>query len=317
MRARRLGSGSVSLTGLGLGGAAIGNLYRSVDQEAALATVRTAHDLGIRYFDTAPHYGLGLSERRLGSALSGLPRDSYVISTKVGRLLEPNPDPTGSDLPAGSFHVPDDLVRRFDFSADGVRRSLDSSLERLGTDHVDVVYVHDPDDHLDQAVTEAVPTLAALRDHGVVGAVGAGMNSWQGLARIVRDSDVDVVMMAGRWNLLDRSGLPLLEQCLEAGVSVVAAAPFASGLLARPVPPADATYEYAAVPAEVLDRARRLAELCSNRGAELPSAALQFPLRHPAVVSVVAGLRSPREVAEAVRRFGDEIPEQTWREMDA
>jgi aryl-alcohol dehydrogenase-like predicted oxidoreductase len=317
VRTRRLGSTSVRLTGLGFGGAAIGNLYRGVDDDAALAAVRKAHDLGVRYFDTAPHYGLGLSERRLGSVLSGVARDSFVVSTKVGRLLEPNPAPTGSDLAAGGFDVPDDLVRRFDFSADGVRRSLDSSIERLGTDRVDVVYVHDPDDHLDQAVGEAVPALATLRDQGVVGAVGAGMNSWEKLARVVDESDVDVVMLAGRWNLLDRSGLPLLDRCLERGVSVVAAAPFASGLLARPQPPADATYQYAEVPPEILDRARRLGELCSNGGTDLPSAALQFPLRHPAVVSVVAGLRSPDEVAEAVRRFGGEISEQTWRELDA
>ncbi|MEP7089770.1 MAG: aldo/keto reductase [Nocardioidaceae bacterium] len=313
---RRLGSTDVGLGELGFGGAGIGNLYRAVDDATARAAVRTAHGAGIRYFDTAPHYGLGLSERRLGEALAELPRDGYVLSTKVGRLLEPHPAPTGSDLTAGGYDVPDDLVRRFDFSADGVRRSLESSLERLGTDHVDVVFVHDPDEHLDQAVAEAVPALLALRDEGVIGAVGVGMNGWMGPARMVREADLDVVMLAGRWTLLDRSGLPLLEECLARGVSVVAAAPYNSGLLARPRPTAEAHFDYGQVPPEILERARALADLCEASGTELPAAALQFPLRHPAVATVVAGLRSPDEVTESVRRFTQGIDEQTWRDLD-
>jgi D-threo-aldose 1-dehydrogenase len=315
MRQRPLGTTPVRVTELGFGAAVVGNLYRSVDDSTALEAVRTAHDLGIRYFDTAPHYGLGLSERRLGAALAGLPRDGYVLSTKVGRLLEPNPAPTGSDLAAGGFDVEDDLVRRFDFSADAVRRSLDSSLERLGTDHVDVVYVHDPDDHLDQAIDEAVPALVALRDEGLVGAVGVGMNGWRGPDRVVRESDVDVVMLAGRWTLLDRSGQPLLDRCQDRGVSVVAAAPYNSGLLATARPAADAHFDYAEVPPDVLDRARELADVCGAAGVGLPAAALQFPLRHPAVASVVVGLRSATQVSEGVARFGEDIPEQTWRDL--
>jgi D-threo-aldose 1-dehydrogenase len=316
VRTRPVGDTAVRLTEVGFGAAVIGNLYRGVDDETAGGAVRTAYAAGIRYFDTAPHYGLGLSERRLGAALAGLERNTFAVSTKVGRLLEPNPSPTGSDLASGGFEVADDLRRRFDFTADGVRRSLESSLERLGLDRVDVVYVHDPDDHLDQAVAEAVPALVALRDEGLVGAVGVGMNGWEGPARMVRESDLDVVMLAGRWTLLDRSGAPLLDLCRERGVSVVAAAPYNSGLLARPRPAADAHFDYAEVPPDVLARAHALADRCEAGGAELPAAALQFPLRHPAVTSVVVGLRSPAQVTETVARFRQRIDEPTWRSLD-
>src|SRR5689334_15858656 len=165
-----------SLTELGLGGSQLGNLFQESTDAESEAAVEAAWQAGIRYFDTAPHYGLGLSERRLGKALAGYPRDSFTLSTKVGRALDANPHPTGSDLESGGFAVPDDLVRRWDFSADGVRRSLEESLERLGLDRIDIVYVHDPDDHADQAVAEAIPALVALREQGVVGAVGIGMN---------------------------------------------------------------------------------------------------------------------------------------------
>jgi D-threo-aldose 1-dehydrogenase len=231
MQARPLRGLAVSR--LGFGGASLGNLYLETPDAQARASVDAAWDGGVRYFDTAPHYGLGLSERRLGAALAGRPRADYVLSTKVGRLLVPNKAPTGSDLEAGGFAVPDDLVRRFDFSRDGVLRSLEASLDRLGVGRVDIVYVHDPDEHMDQAIAEAIPALAELRDQGVVGAVGAGMNQWQALRRMVREADLDVVMLAGRWTLLDRSGAPLLAACAERGVAVVAAAPYNSGLLAR------------------------------------------------------------------------------------
>jgi D-threo-aldose 1-dehydrogenase len=317
MRTRPVGGTSVRLTEIGFGAAVIGNLYRAVDDDTAAGAVRTAYDAGIRYFDTAPHYGLGLSERRLGSALAGLDRDSYTVSTKVGRVLEPHPAPTGSDLASGGFDVPDDLRRRFDFSGDAVRRSLESSLERLGLDRVDMVYVHDPDDHLDQAVAEAVPALLALRDEGVVGAVGVGMNGWEGPARLVRETDLDVVMLAGRWTLLDRSGAPLLDLCADRGVSVVAAAPYNSGLLARARPATDAHFDYAEVDPETLARAHDLADRCEAGGTRLPAAALQFALRRPVVASVVAGLRTPGQVTETVQRFSEEIDEQTWRSLDA
>ena len=315
MKRRRVGSTRLEVSELGFGAASIGNLRAPVDDETAAATLRAAWDAGVRYFDTAPHYGLGLSERRLGAALAGLPRDEFVVSTKVGRLLVPNPSPTGSDLDNG-FAVPDDLTRARDYSRDGVLRSLESSLDRLGLDRVDIVYVHDPDEHLDEAIAGAVPALAELRDTGVVGAIGAGMNFWEPLLRIVRESDVDVVMLAGRWTLLDRSGEPLLAECLERGVSVVAAAVFNSGLLARSWPPDDALFNYGPAPQEVLARARALARVCQELGTTLPEAAARFGLRHPAVPSVVVGTASAGHVTLAAQRATAELPDRTWQALD-
>jgi D-threo-aldose 1-dehydrogenase len=228
MSSRLLGRTDVELSELGFGGGAIGNMYERVDDETAKAAVDAAWDAGIRYFDTAPHYGLGLSERRLGAALAGRPRHELVVSTKVGRLLVPNQSPTGSDMAAG-FAIADDLTRLWDFSRDGVRRSLDASLERLGLDRVDIVYVHDPEEHLDDAIRHAVPALVELREAGVVRAIGVGANSWQPLMRFLAEADIDAILLAGRWTLLDRSGRPLLDECVRRNVSVVAAAPFNSG----------------------------------------------------------------------------------------
>jgi D-threo-aldose 1-dehydrogenase len=307
----------VALTELGFGGASLGNLYRVTGDDEAGAAVDAAWAGGVRYFDTAPHYGLGLSERRLGAALSARPRRQFVISTKVGRLLEPNHAPTGSDLAAGGFAVPDDLVRRFDFSADAVRRSLDESLTRLGLDRVDIVYVHDPDDHVDTAIEQALPALVRLRDEGVIGAVGVGMNQWQAPLRMVTETDLDVVMLAGRWTLLDRSGAPLVEECGRRGVAIVAAAPFNSGLLASVRPPADAYFDYGQAPADVLTRANELADICERHGTQLPSAALQFPLRSNAVASVVCGMRTADQVRSTLSRFASVIDPETWTALDA
>lgn len=315
MRARAVRG--VPVTELGFGGAALGNLYVETSDEDAYGAVEAAWAGGVRYFDTAPHYGLGLSERRLGAALAGRPRTEYALSTKVGRLLTDNPAPTGSDLAAGGFAVPDTLIRRFDFSRDGVRRSLDASLERLGVDRIDIVYVHDPDDHVDQAVTEAIPALIALRDEGVIGAVGVGMNQWQAPLRMVRETDLDAVMLAGRWTLLDRSGGELVLLCADRNVAVVDAAPFNSGLLAADRPPATATFDYAPAPADVLARAEELARICAREGVRLPAAAVQFPLRTPAVASVVCGVRNAAEAEAAVARYADPIGEPAWAALSA
>jgi D-threo-aldose 1-dehydrogenase len=314
---RRVGRTDVEVTELGFGGAPLGNMFTALDDDTAVAAVDAAWESGVRFFDTAPHYGLGLSERRLGQALASRPREEYVVSTKVGRLLEPNPRPTGSDLEAGGFAVRDELVRRFDYSADGVRRSLEASLERLGLDHVDVLLVHDPDDFVDEAIGEAIPALLRLRDEKVIGAVGVGMNQWQAPLRMVRETDLDVVMLAGRWTLLDRSGEQLLAECAERGVSILDAGPMNSGLLARPEPPDDATFNYARAESSVLARARELAETCRAHGVELPAAALQFPLRSPVVASVVAGMRSPAEVHEDVERLAAAVPDALWQAVGA
>ena len=209
---------------LALGCAPLGNLYAQVSDRQANRAVKAALSSGIRYFDTAPHYGLGLSERRLGHALAGRARNTFVVSTKVGRLLRRNPAPTGSDL-ANGFAVPDDLARVQDYSRDGVRRSIAESLVRLHLDYIDIALVHDPDDNMDEAITETIPALLELRDEGIVKAVGAGMNDWLALVRLVEETDLDTVMIAGRWTLLDRSGTPLLDVCRRRSVSVLAAAP--------------------------------------------------------------------------------------------
>jgi D-threo-aldose 1-dehydrogenase len=316
MRTRRLGSTNVLVTEVGFGAAPIGNLFRAIDDDTAQATVAAAWRGGIRYFDTAPHYGLGLSERRLGAALAGHPRSDFTISTKVGRLLVANPSPAGSDLDAGGFDVPDDLARIRDYSRDGVVRSIESSLTRLGLDHIDVVYVHDPEDHMDEALAQAFPALAELRDQGVVGAIGAGMNFVEPLRRVVAEADVDAVMVAGRYTLLDRSASTLLDDCRARNVSVVAAAPFNSGLLARPWPSARARFDYQPVTAPVLERARAYARICIGHDAALPQVALQFPLRHPAVATVVVGMGSAAHVEATASWAVEPVPAKLWSAID-
>jgi D-threo-aldose 1-dehydrogenase len=312
-----IGRTRVAVTSLGFGGAPIGNLYRATTDEEAHSAVTAAWDGGVRYFDTAPHYGLGLSERRLGHVLSQKPREEFVLSTKVGRLLTPNPHPVGTDLESGAFDVADDLTRTLDYSADGVKRSIEESLVRLGTDYVDIVYVHDPDDHVEQVIRETFPALVALREEGVVRAIGAGMNFWQPLLEFVTTSDIDVVMLAGRWTLLDRSGAPLLAACEERNVAVVSAAPFNSGILSRATPQSDAHFDYQGVSPALLARARELAATCDSYGVELPAAAINFPLREKSVVSVVAGFRSASQMRDGVRWMSEEIPEALWGALES
>jgi D-threo-aldose 1-dehydrogenase len=308
---RRLGRSPVRVTELSFGGAAIGNLFAEVTDQDARGAVDAAWDGGIRAFDTAPHYGLGLSEQRLGDALRHRPRDEYVISTKVGRLLEPGgtPAPFGRDM--GGFAVPARYVRRFDFSADGVRRSLESSLERLGLDRVDIALIHDPDDHCEQALREAYPALEKLRAEGAVGAIGVGMNQVPVLTRFITDTDIDVVLIAGRYTLLDRSaGDVMLPAAVEHGVSVIAGGVFNSGLLIAPRP--GATYDYGAAPAEVLARAARLEGTCARFGVPLRAAAARFPLTHPAIASVTIGARTADEVTDAIRMRALDLPLALW-----
>lgn len=315
MKSNRIGETSVSLTTLGFGGAPLGNLFRAISDDVAEGAISAAWDAGVRYFDTAPHYGLGLSERRLGVALSGRRREDYAISTKVGRRLVANPFPTGSDLSSGGFVVPDDMLRVRDYSRGGIRCSLEGSIERLRVDFVDIAFVHDPDDFLDETISQAIPALVELRDAGAIRAVGVGMNSWEPLMRIVIETDVDVVMLAGRWTLLDRSGAPLLAECLRRGIAVIAAAPFNSGLLAHSWPPDGASFNYAEAPLSVLNRARILARICESHGISLPHAAVLFALRHPAVVGVVAGVRSAVEARNAASWAASPIPDDVWEDL--
>jgi len=288
------------LSSLGLGGAALAGLYEPVDECAAAETVREALDSGVVYIDTAPHYGLGLSERRIGAVLRERPRESFVISTKVGRLIVPGPGGVAQ--------------RRWDFSRDGIRRSLEESLTRLGLDRVDIVYLHDPDEHEDEVYATAFPALAGLRDEGLVRAVGAGMNQSAMLTRFVRRLDLDIVLCAGRYTLLDRSaGQDLLPTCRERGVDVVIGGVYNSGLLAAPGP--DARFDYAPAAPELVARALKLARVCDRFGVPLRAAAMQYPRRHEAVTSVLIGCRSAAEVADGVANAGIVIPEELWREL--
>ncbi|MFF4762220.1 aldo/keto reductase [Streptomyces sp. NPDC001292] len=307
-----LGRSGVEVSPLSFGAAGIGNLYRHVGDEEAHEAVAAAWERGIRYFDTAPHYGLGLSERRLGAALREYDRAHYTVSTKVGRRLEPA-DGTGDDL-ANGFAVPATHRRVWDFSADGIRRSLEASMHRLGLDHIDVVYLHDPDDHAEQAFREGYPALEKLRSEGVVGAIGAGMNQSAMLTRFVRDTDVDVVLCAGRYTLLDQSALAdLLPAAAERGTSVVVGGAFNSGLLADPTP--TSTYDYARAPQEMLDRALRLQALAGRHGVTLRAAALDFCSAHPAVASVLVGVGSAAEVRDCAEQFAIQVPAAFWREL--
>jgi D-threo-aldose 1-dehydrogenase len=301
---------------LGFGAAGIGNLYRAVDDSVARAAVEAAWAGGIRYFDTAPHYGLGLSERRLGLALGDKPRGEFLVSTKAGRLLVPADNPSRSRDDEG-FDVPADLRRVWDPTEAGIRRSLEESLDRLGLDYVDVLYLHDPDAYdLEAGITQALPAMVKLRAEGLVKAIGVGSNSSDALLECVQRSELDLVMLAGRYTLLEQPAQEnLLPACVEHGVGVVNVGVYNSGLLARATIGDDAHYNYVPAPQEILDRARRLAACCAEFGVELPTAALQFSLRHPAVRTVVVGASSPSQIRQNIARMLEPIPEELWEEL--
>lgn len=303
------------LPALGFGAAQLGNLYRVTTDEEAAGAVAAAWEGGIRYFDTAPHYGIGTSERRLGALLAPYPREEYLLSTKVGRLLRPGPG-TGDDMDH-AFAVPDDHVREWDFSEAGVRRSHEESLARLGLERVDVLLAHDPEEGpTEQAFAEGLPALAAMREEGLVRAVGVGSKDADVLTRAVRTGLIDLVMLSGRYTLLEQaSSRELLAECAARGVGVIAVSVFNSGLLAQHRVPEDAHYEYDQAPAELLARARELAALAERHGATLPDLAVQYPLRHPAVRSVALGMRTAAQVRSNVERMTTRIPEAAWEDV--
>src|SRR5690606_7847613 len=279
MRTRRLGRSGVEVTELGFGGGPLGGLFAPLDDATAAEALEAAWDSGIRYFDTSPHYGIGQSERRLGELLRGKPRERFTLSTKVGRLLVPQ-DPDGRM--DEYFAVPATHRRVWDFSRDGIRRSVEDSVARIGVERFDALYLHDAEDHFEDALRDGYPALAELRDEGVVGAIGAGMYDPGMLTRLVRETDVDVVMLSGRYTLLDQSALDeLLPACAERGVSVLAASVFNSGLLATDRPAPDARFDYVPAGPEVLGRAHRIADVCEAHGVTVPQAAMAFPLLHP------------------------------------
>nr|WP_314840617.1 aldo/keto reductase [uncultured Microbacterium sp.] len=309
----------LTVPALGYGAANVGNLFRALSDDDAWAVLDAAWESGIRFFDTAPHYGLGLSERRLGAFLQTKPRDEYVLSTKVGRLLRPNPDHDGGLDTAHDFHVPDDLQRVWDFSADGIRTSLDESRERLGIERIDLLYLHDPErNDLDLALAEALPALEQLRSDGEVTAIGIGSMVADALAAAVRSADLDLIMVAGRYTLLEQpAAVDVLPACREAGTGIVAASVFNSGLLASSEPRRDGRYEYGQLPDELWDRLVRIARVCASHDVPLPAAAIQFPLQSDVVRSVVVGGSRPAQLRQNAEYAALEIPAELWSDLAA
>jgi D-threo-aldose 1-dehydrogenase len=296
----------IALPRIGLGTGPLGGLFEPVDDDQAKATVEAAWNRRVRLFDTAPLYGSGLAEERLGAVLRGYPRDELLLSTKVGRLLRPGePDPNFPGAPP--------LAPVFDYSYDGALRSLEESLERLGLDRVDIALVHDPQDHVDEALAGACRALVRLREEGTIRAVGIGLNYVEPLLRFAREADVDCLLVAGRYTLLDRQAVPeLLPLCAERGIAVIAAGVLNSGLLAG-----GTTFDYAPAPAELVARARELEAICAPYGVPLAAAAVQFPLRHPAVAAALIGARSPDELEHDLDFAELPIPDELWVALGA
>lgn len=301
----------------GFGGAPLGNLFAEVSDELAAATIRAAWESGVRYFDTAPFYGTGLSERRLGQVLRAFPRDEFVLSTKAGRLLIAD-----DTVPARQHGYVNGLPFRveYDYSADGVHRSIEASLARLGLDRIDVVYIHDvaEDTHGADwerqyriAIDGAARALSDLRAQGVIGSWGLGVNRVQPCERALADSDPDIFLLAGRYTLLDTSALDnLIPACARRGTRLVIGGPYNSGLLAG-----GATFEYAAAPADMVRKAARIAARCAEFGVSLKAAALQFCSAPEPVCAVIAGARHPDEVRENVQQMSVPIPPPLWRTL--
>ena len=314
----KIGNTDIWVTRLGLGTTSIGNLLKEVTEEDAQAVLETAFESGIRYIDTAPLYGCGLSERRVGNALKNKNRDDYVISTKVGRLIRPGRR-TGSEVYDGDkpFYLANlDMCARFDFSYDGIMQSHQESLERLGIDTVDILHIHDPDDHFDAAVKGAYRALDDLRSEGTIRAVSAGMNQWEMLSKLMDHGDFDCFLLAGRYSLLDQTALTeFLPKCVEQGVSIILGGVFNSGLLADPRP--GITFNYLEAPRHIIDQATRISRVCEAHGVPLKAAALQFPLAHPAISCVLTGVSSVSELVENERLFCHPIPEALWRDLKA
>jgi D-threo-aldose 1-dehydrogenase len=312
----RLGRTGVHVTRFGLGSAPLGNLFQEVADDQARSVVATAYEAGIRFFDTAPLYGYGLAERRVGSVLSEKPRESFVLATKVGRLLRAGLPPDATQFYNGeAFYKSTPAVSPiFDFSYDGVMRSVEESLERLSLERIDVLHIHDPDEHYDVALEGAYRALAKLRSEGTIGAVGVGMNQAEMLARFATGADFDCFLLAGRYTLLDQSAFrELLPLCAAKGISVIIGGVYNSGLLADPSP--GTPFNYVPASADLLLRTRRLEDVCRRHGVPLKAAALRFPFGHPSVVTVLVGCRSVVELEENLRMFETDVPEALWEEL--
>jgi D-threo-aldose 1-dehydrogenase len=306
---QQLGRTPLQVTALGLGTAPLGGLYEAVEEDSADAVVQTAWDRGIRFFDTAPQYGHGNAERRLGRNLQDKPRDEFVLATKVGRLLRPQPLTEKRYY----FGTPDEIPV-FDFSYDGVMRSVDESLSRLGLDRVDILHIHDPDDHPDEALGGALKALIQLRSEGTISAVGAGMNQAEMLTRFAQTGEFDCFLLAGRYTLLEQNALDnLLPAAKEHEIAIIAGGVYNSGLLANPT--AGTHYNYDEAPPELLERAQALQRVCEDHGVPLRAAAIQFAGFHPAIPTVLTGPRGVDELIDTCELHERTIPNALWAEL--
>jgi D-threo-aldose 1-dehydrogenase len=303
---RRVGRTALQIARLGLGTAPLGDMYTTLPEPQAQETIRAALAHGINFIDTAPYYGLGKSEERIGAALAGIPRDHYVLETKVGRTLKPDR--------SAALTWPEGIV--FDYSRDAVLRGLEGSRRRLRVERMDIVLIHDPDAHYRDALDKAFPALAELRAQGVIKAIGAGMNQWQMLADFARHADFDCFLLAGRYTLLEQSALEFLALCEVKGISVFLGGVFNSGILARSAHPG-AKYNYEEAPSAIWERVRRIEAVCARYGVPLKAAALQFPAVHPAVASLIVGAESPAEIAENLQMQQAPIPSALWGDLKA
>lgn len=308
----QIGKTSLQVTRMGLGGAPLGGLFTDVQGESAIATIKRALELGINFFDTAPLYGHGKSEMRMGEGLAGTAADSRVLATKVGRVLEPV-EP--GSLEKDEFDNPAPFKPVFDFSFEGTMRSFNESLKRLQVDRVDILHIHDPDDHYDEAIKGAYPALDQLRREGRIKAVGAGMNQAEMPARFAREGNFDCFLLAGRYSLIDHTGLEdLLPLCVEKQISIIIGGPYNSGILATGAVPG-AKFNYADAPPEIMEKVRKVQDVCARHQVPMKAAALQFPLAHPAVASVIPGARSVAELEENFRLISHPIPGDFWADL--
>jgi D-threo-aldose 1-dehydrogenase len=291
-----VGNRGIIVSRMGFGSAPASNSQR-VSTEQAIEAIHFALEQGISLFDTAPLYGAGRAEELLGAALDGVPRSEFVLSTKVGRLLNEET----RELP-------------FDYSRDGVLRSLEGSLKRLRLDQVDLLLIHDPDDHAEEALDEAYPTLEELRREGIIRGIGAGMNQWQVLSRFAREADFDCFLLAGRYTLLEQTSLDFLDLCHSKGIGVMLGGVYNSGILATGAVPG-ATYQYRAAPPHIVEKTNAIAAICARHGVVLNAAALQFAQSHPAVASLVVGAISADEVAANLAAMQAPIPAALWDEL--
>jgi D-threo-aldose 1-dehydrogenase len=320
-----LGSSGLETTALGLGTVPLANYLEPLSDEQARATVDRVWELGVRLYDTAPFYGAGMAERRLGEALAERPRDEFVLATKIGRLLRDDvpPAPEQSEGPGGKSMFIDtpELNVKHDYSYDGAMRSLEESLERLGLDRVDLVLVHDPDnfpEFYQQTIDGAFPALAKLRSEGVISGIGVGINQAEMLVDFARDADFDCFLLAGRYSLLDHQSTidcGLLDVVKERNIGIMLGGVYNSGLLARPEP--GVTFNYTTAPAELIERAKKLQAVCNRYDVPLMAAAIQFPFAEKGISAVLTGVRSPAEIEENVRMLEVEIPSDLWQELRA